>query len=242
MRRSWTLLAASFAVILTTGAAARADGSRTEWDETERRPPVDRPSEYRMPDTDNWINLTPTVAGFMPDGGLKINGAPMLGLKLGLEPASVLELSFGFLASLPASDWGARVVGTSAGVDQTSDVKGELVQGFVNLALRNPELQFGIVQFWVGASFNAFYMSGYSGNVTSGGQPARATFKDTTMLAIGPFPRMDLNFSDNFRLEVSLNILFPFYAMGTSVGSLQEKKASFQHMVWEPVVGFAFRF
>lgn len=242
-------MAASAVLVLATGTASRAGDSRTEWDETDRRPPVDRPAEYRTASTDTWLSLTPLVAGFMADGGLKLEGAPLIGLRFGFEPADVLEVSFSLLESIPVADWGARRLGTGAGIDRTTDVDGNITEFKFMCALRNPEIRFGnvedqypAVQFWLGFGGGTYYLSRYSGTVQVGGQPATASFKDTWLIYVAPTIRMDIELSTRVRLEFDFPFHFPIYAAGTAVGNMTEKKFSFQHIIWEPTFGIGIRF
>ena len=42
--------------------------------------------------------------------------------------------------------------------------------------------------------------------------------------------------------ELDFPFHFPIYASGTAVGNMEEKKFSFQHIIWEPTFGIGIRF
>jgi hypothetical protein len=261
MRRKWALVTAAAALVLFGAAAARAD-SETEWDETRRRPPVDRPGEYRTNTLDTWMSLEPMVGGFLPDGGWKLHPSPMWGGGFTIEPAEVLEFRLEATTNLPFNsykDMGARKTPRFRFTDATSgdtfdfgrdDILGKIARFSVSTGLVNPELmtEGGGVRLIPMVGIGAYYLWDYDGSIggssSSGGNARfRVEFDDAWVIFVAPEIRIELCPSESFHLGLDLRASLPVYIWGEAVGNMDEKKLVLgEHVAWEPFLWFGWRF
>ncbi len=261
MRWNWRLVAASVAIVVAGAGAARAD-SETEWDETERRPPVDRPSEYRTHTVDT-MSLGPVFAGFLPDGGLKLEPSPLWGLRFTLEPAEVIEIYFEGLTSFPFSefsDFGSRETPGGSFTDaqnntftfERDNIEGKIFRLAAGWALVNPELQTrgGGVRLVPGLQFGAYHLRDYEGdipvlNVQSGTSvDVPVEFDDAWIAFVAPWLRLEFMPSRRFYFGLEFRATLPVYIVSDEdVGhSAAEEFILGERVIWEPALYFSFRF
>lgn len=246
--RTWALVAASFAFVLGSAAGASAQ-SATEWDETQRRPEVDRPGEYRTHTTDTWLGIAPVLTGYLPDGGLKLEPTPAVGLRLSLEPADVLEVSLEATTAWPfqeiEEEFGERNIPGGFDIDEDG-VEGRMHHLSAWLHLRNPELEFGAFAIRPGLGIGAFYLDDYEEDVRvdtgTGTVEATVVFDDTWLLHFSPEVRFDIDVSERFRIGLNLRAHITAYAIGDVVGNLDEEDFDPTHVIWEPAFYLAFLF
>lgn len=238
------------------------------------RPFEDRSGEFRTTELDTWTRLTPFASWLLWEGGAELQNGPMAGLALEFEPADVLivsiELGSNFPMESSGGPWapsrgsaGARVferghrfihpdgtgaldlAGNDLLVGKTNDLEAHVLHPAVYLALKNPELEAGVLKPMIGFGVGAFYMhdSQYDktrnaillndGSVVQGANEVSTgalipigersgTRYGTSLLWHGSlFVRFDFDVAKHFKFGFNFKYHAIFYAYRDRVGKLE---------------------
>ena len=159
------------------------------------------PTVDRWTDTNNRIRLTPLMGAWFFSGELDVEHNFVTGARVSWEVPGFIAIHFDTLVS-PLARLEVKP-GGSANAASSRHVDGNVISGYVSVAIFNPELSSENLAWWAGLGVGGWYMLFEEDNVQNSGIQTEVEFEE--ILPAGKvFIELDYKISDNFHIGLGI--------------------------------------